>query len=119
MSNNTTFNTFYVRRKDGWHGKSLVQLSASLEGKVLSFSTGKSSESGGCLATSITCLLPTGIEGMLQFPLYGGFSKRIVTHPKRVTEKLVREQHERALSMLDDFVKEAIEFFLVPKAQAA
>ena len=114
------FNTNYFRRKDGWYGETWVQItSGPLANKVLRFGTSKSRESGGCLATSVACLEPTGIEGMLQFPLCGGFSRRVVTHPKRVTEKLVREQHERVLAMLDDFIKEAIEFFCTPAKAAA
>ena len=111
------YQTSIRRWKDGWHGETWAQLAAPLDNKVMSFATRKSSD--GSLTTTIACLEHTGIEGMLRIPLYGGFVKHIVTHPKRVTEKLVREQHERALSMLDAITQEAVEFFLVPKAKAA
>ena len=107
-----------VYRTTGKYGRSAgtwVHLDAPLEGKVLRFETSKGQ---GCLATSITCWEPTGLEGMLQYPLYGGFSRRVCTHPKRVTEKLVREQHERVLATLDDFIKEVVEFFYPVTAAA-
>ena len=68
----SSFKTSYVRWKDGWHGETWVPLAAPLDSKVLSFATRKSGD--GCLTTTIACLEPTGIEGLLRVPLYGGFS---------------------------------------------
>ena len=108
--------TVYRTSKYGRSAGTWVHLDAPLEGKALRFETSKGQ---GSLATSITCWEPTGLEGMLQFPLCGGFSRRVCTYPKRVTEKLVREQHERVLATLDDIIKEVVEFFTTPVKAAA
>ncbi len=40
------------------------------------------------------------------------------THPEHVTEKIVREQHERALAMLDAIVRYATAYYIFREAVA-
>lgn len=57
--------------------------------------------------------------GMISYMLYGDFSQRIfVTHPKRVTERAVRQQHEQALVMLDEIRTAALAFYTIPENAA-
>ena len=43
----------------------------------------------------------------------------ILTSPKRVTEKAVQNQHENALLMLDQIVREAVEYYAAQERRKA
>ena len=96
---------------NGWNGKTIVPLPDARPDRVLELWT---YGHRGNLVTHAS-----GLECMKAgFSLVREFSQRIFqTRHKRVTEQLVREQHEQALAMLDDIVRAATAFYS-PQAAA-
>lgn len=79
----------------GWRAQTTIDLGA---GRVLDFVTLK--RSNGALATTAQCGTSDG--NFFSFVVFQDFSERVITEtPARVTEKVVADQHRRALLQLD------------------
>lgn len=79
----------------GWQAQTTIDLDA---GRVLDFVTLK--HSNGALVTTATCGKSDG--SFFSFVMFQDFSERVITEtPARVTEKVVADQHRRALLQLD------------------
>lgn len=79
----------------GWRAQTTIDLGA---GRVLDFVTLK--RSNGALVTTATCGKSDG--NFFSFVMFQDFNERVITEtPARVTEKVVADQHRRALLQLD------------------
>ncbi len=79
----------------GWRAQTTIDLGA---GRVLDFVTLK--RSNGALVTTAQCGTSDG--NFFSFVVLQDFSERVITEtPARVTEKVVADQHRRALLQLD------------------
>ena len=79
----------------GWRAQTTIDLGA---GRVLDFVTLK--RSNGALVTTAPCGRSDG--NFFSFVVFQDFSERVITEtPARVTEKVVADQHQRALAQLD------------------
>ena len=103
---------------DGWNGKTLVPLPDAPPNMVLQIWTCRQHpDYGGALVTNALCMEKQG--DYLYYSLRGCFSRRVLeTHPERVTEQLVRAQHERACTLLDELVRYATAHCHFQAAQA-
>ena len=101
--------TSYKRSKyDGWQGNSRLRVSAT---RVLLITTRKGP---GALVSSAQCVTNEG-DGFDSFLVFGDYSERLLaTSCARVTEKAVREQHERLVSderLMKDLVARTEQFY--------
>ena len=79
----------------GWRAQTTIDLGA---GRVLDVVTLK--RSNGALVTTAHCGRSDG--NFFSFVMFQDFSERVITEtPARVTEKVVADQHRRALLQLD------------------
>ena len=102
--------TRYYRDTRGWCGETIVAL-PGYEKKQLVLNTRKHTSSP-VLTTDASVRTNEG-RGCWSFAIgFGGegdYMKRVIlTSPKRVTEKAVRQQHERALIMLNGITQDAV-----------
>ena len=113
--------TRYYRNTRGWCGETSIALPGH-EKKELVLNTHKHSYSP-VLTTDASVHTDEG-EGRRSFiigaPGEGDYMKRVIlTSPKRVTEKAVQNQHENALLMLDQIVREAVEYYAAQERRKA
>ena len=113
--------TRYYRNTRGWCGETAIAL-PGLEKKELVLNTRKHSFSP-VLTTDATVHTDEG-GGRRSFIIgatgEGDYMKRVIlTSPKRVTEKAVQNQHENALLMLDEIVREAVEYYAAQERRKA
>lgn len=100
--NNVSINKGYY----GWTAESEVELGGN---RLIRFTTMK--RSSGKLITSAQSLQDNG-RGALTFIMFQDFNKCVLSSdPKRVTEKVVLEQHNKALELQNDIVTEAKSFY--------
>lgn len=113
--------TYYFRDHDGWRGQ--TELEAGNQ-RVIRITTSKH-RAGHGLATNATCLTREArglLTHRLSFGAPGGdYSKTVaVSQPRRVTESVVRQQHEAALARIDEIRAEVARFYAAePQAQEA
>lgn len=93
--------TNYYRDHDGWNGKTTLDIE---DGRTLVIRTSKRSIGGG-LATSVTAWRRNedgSNRHVMGFGLgEGDYSERVMlSMPSRITEKLVRQQHETTLTRI-------------------
>ena len=105
-----TITTRYYRDARGWCGETIIAL-PGYEKKQLVLNTHKHTSSP-VLETDASVRTDEG-RGCWCFVIgaagEGDYMKRVIrTSPKRVTEKAVRQQHERALIMLDGITQDAV-----------
>lgn len=104
--------TYYFRDHDGWRGQ--TELDARNQ-RVIRITTRKRSAGHG-LATNVTCHTREAsglLTHRLSFGAPGGdYSKTVaVSQPRRVTESVVRQQHEAALACIDEIRAEVARFY--------
>lgn len=114
--------TRYYRNTRGWCGETTIALPGHEKKKELVLNTHKHSYSP-VLTTDASVHTDEG-EGRRSFiigaPGEGDYMKRVIlTSPKRVTEKAVQHQHERALLLLDGIVREAVEYYAAQERRKA
>lgn len=96
-SNGTTVSVDIAKGQSGWQAQSHIELG---DKRVLTIRTSKSAYAAGLRTNASVCI----VEGHLQrhvlgFGITGDFRQDVLVTPTaRVTEKAVREQHERFLS---------------------
>ena len=90
-------------------GQLVAETIIPFEGKqVLELSTSR--RSSGKLTTNASVRIQTDFG--FTFEPFGDFNKTILTGDfKRVTEKVLKEQHVKALTMIDKLKEEAKEFY--------
>lgn len=103
--NETQLKTTYGKGRDGRYGKTRFRMEPNL---VVDIDTSKRVIGSSGLVTLVTVSTDDGsgfLTHRISYPKpRGDFSKRyIVTEPSRVTERVLREQHEQALGMVDQF----------------
>ena len=111
----TKIETRYYRDIRGWCGETVISLPGYVK-KQLVLNTHKHSFSP-VLTTEASVRTDKG-GGCWSFVIGAtvacDYMKRVIlTSPKRVTERAVRQQHERALIMLDKITQEAIAHYAV------
>lgn len=105
-------NTKYFRDHDGWNAVTEIEIEG---GRQLVIRTGKRGVGGG-LATNAT-VWTIEADGTrrhsMGFGAPGGdYSERLVlSQPGRITEKQVRQQHERTLGLVPVVVKDVQTFY--------
>lgn len=95
-------NTTFFRDHDGWNGETIIDID---NGRQLVIRTSKRGMGGGLstTATAWSCSEGGTRRHVMGFGLAGGdYSERLaLSMPKRITEKLTRQQHEAVLARLD------------------
>jgi len=95
----------------GWVATSTVDLSG---GRVLQVTTMK--RHGGKLVSTAQAAKDNG-AGSISYMMYQDFNVALESSfPKRVTEKVVVEQHNRVMAAISDVVAKAKEFYGVVEA---
>ena len=111
----------YFEAEDGWHGETVVPL-PSLENRFLWVHThGQYPDLrwGNNLVVTRASVMQAANGGFVT-KWFEDFNQVVLqTQHECVNEKLVRQQHERALTMLDDIVRNATAFYLPQAAKAA
>lgn len=104
--------TRVFRDKDGWHAQSEIAIGHDL---VLWFRTGKTSQKA-----LVSRLQVKRIEGdFIVFKMFQDFSRDLEYNPvSRVTEGVVRSQHDHVLKNLEDFIVQALTFYGHPATEA-
>jgi len=93
----------------GWTANSEVELDGN---RRIRFTTMK--RHSGKLTTTAQSLNDNG-NGALTFVVFRDYHKNVLTtDPKRVTEKVVLEQHNKALELENAIVEEAKLFYGIP-----
>jgi hypothetical protein len=111
MLHTTVIHKDYYSKK--WSAKTYIKLDVpTRELKVSTFKSLNGLLYSSCQAVKIESKSNTGFSGE-SFLMYGDFSKKIMSFPeiKKVTDKIIGEAHDRALLIIDQFVKEANEFY--------
>ena len=101
----TQITTTYGKDRNGRYGRSRFRMDPNL---VADIETSKRGLGRSGLISHVTVSIEDGsgfLSHRISYPSpRGDFSKRyITTTPSRVTDRVVREQHEQALSMIDQF----------------
>lgn len=90
-----THTTHIAKSHFGWRAETTVKLDGS---RILNFVTLK--RSNGALITTASCGKSDG--NFFSFVMFQDFNERVIAEtPARVTEKVVADQHHRALQQLD------------------
>lgn len=97
----------------GWRAQTTIDLGA---GRVLDFVTLK--RSNGALVTTAQCGRSDG--NFFSFVVFQDFSERVITEaPARVTEKVVADQHRRALLQLDSIKERCANYYAAKSTETA
>ena len=105
--------TTYFRDHNGWNARTIIDIDG---GRQLHIRTARKMYGTSGLETSASVWSPWK-DGYLThktvvFGCGGDFSRHLaVTHPKRVTEKAVVEQHEQALGLIEQLRAEACAYY--------
>ena len=111
--------TNYYRDHDGWNGKTTLDIE---DGRTLVIRTSKRAVGGG-MATNATvwlCNADGTNRHVMGFGLgEGDYSERLVlSMPARITEKLVRQQHENTLTRLESIRADVRDYYEAQKRRA-
>lgn len=97
----------------GWRAQTHIDLGA---GRVLDVVTLK--RSNGALVTTAQCGKTDG--NFFSFVMFQDFSERVITEtPARVTEKVVTDQHLRALRQLDAIKARCAAYYATKSTETA
>lgn len=121
MTTETNYTVHVSNGKNGWHASTQFDLN---ERKVFKLETYKRSFGAGGIQTVATVWTKTDTGIMSHVMGFygatgGDFNKTVLlSHPKRVTEKVVSEQHKTVVEQIDELRREAEQFY-TRKAEAA
>lgn len=101
--------TRFRKGPDGWQARTEIGLPT--KDRVLVISTHKTSS--GLVTHN---MINTKVGNLLQWEMFGDFSKRLVHTGTRCTEKTVRDLHQQALDVQADTIAEADAFYAKKEA---
>lgn len=108
-----THPTHIAKSHYGWRAETTVELGGN---RILNFVTMK--RSNGALVTTANCGRSDG--NFFSFVIFQDFSERVITEtPARVTEKVVTDQHLRALRQLDAIKARCAAYYATKSTETA